>query len=234
MNPRFEIFIICSRLELVSLFHFFKCLANFFIKCFSDLYLCSWCVFQAIASAYLCFYIDAFCVCSQCNLSDSLCILSVCLAFNCHLQPHPLSLIHCHGAAATLTFLHGAALALTFFHGVVATLTFLCFPSNQSTSLRILRRARQIFWLSIVLNCRLRPKIVAFFGQQLEAKIRSVLEHRDYQVAWHTSTVNPETCFWLAQFHPNVADTIVIRIFLSRHDSQMIMEIQSLVQRCFK
>ena len=115
--------------------------------------------FTTIASVYICFYIDAFCVCSQCNLSDSPCILSVCLAFNCHLQPHPLALIHWHGAAATLTFLF--------------------FPSNQSTSLCTLRRARQIFWLSIVLNCRLRPKIVAFFGQQLEAKIRSVLEHPD-------------------------------------------------------
>ena len=125
--------------------------------------------FTTIASVYICFYIDAFCVCSQCNLSDSPCILSVCLAFNCHLQPHPLALIHWHGVAAALTFLHGAA----------AALTFLFFPSNQSTSLCTLRRARQIFWLSIVLNCRLRPKIVAFFGQQLEAKIRSVLEHPD-------------------------------------------------------
>ena len=115
--------------------------------------------FTTIASVYICFCIDAFCVCSQCNLSDSPCILSVCLAFNCHLQPHPLALIHWHGAAATRTFLF--------------------FPSNQSTSLCTLRRARQIFWLSIVLNCRLRPKIVAFFGQQLEAKIRSVLEQVD-------------------------------------------------------
>ena len=115
--------------------------------------------FTTIVSIYICFYIDAFCVCSQCNLSDSPCILSVCLAFNCHLQPHPLALIH--------------------WHGVAATLTFLFFPSNQSTSLCTLRRARQIFWLSIVLNCRLRPKIVAFFGQQLEAKIRSVLEQVD-------------------------------------------------------
>ena len=62
---------------------------NFFFKCFSD-----WCI-RCLCLCICLFLYRCICVCSQGNLSDSRCILSVCLAFNCHLQPHPLALIHC-------------------------------------------------------------------------------------------------------------------------------------------
>ena len=62
---------------------------NFFFKCFSD-----WCI-RCLCLCICLFLYQCICVCSQGNLSDSRCILSVCLAFNCHLQPHPLALIHC-------------------------------------------------------------------------------------------------------------------------------------------
>ena len=185
-------------------------------------------------------------MCSQCNLSDSLCVTLLRLAFNCHLHCHPLSLVHgsnpllslllhqsinksfcciricvssffvfacvyvfvfvlsfplslVHGqcAAATLNFFQTNqpmsvfviivscvfvfvflcvfvfALSLLDGQSAAATLTFLFFRTDQSASVhpsRTLRRARQIFSLSIVFNCRLRPKIVAFFLRQLEAK----------------------------------------------------------------
>ena len=65
------------------------------------------------------------------------------------------------------------ALSLLDGQSAAATLTFLFFCTDQSASVhpsRTLRPARQIFSLSIVFNCRLRPKIVAFFLRQLEAK----------------------------------------------------------------
>ena len=68
-------------------------------------FMCSVCFWQwKPLSAFVFMSMYYVCVLSV-ILSDSLCIMSVCLAFNCHLHPHPLSLIHCQCAAPATNFL---------------------------------------------------------------------------------------------------------------------------------
>ena len=115
----------------------------------------------------LCIY-----VASRCMLSDGFCITSVCLAFNCHLQP-----IHYLGSTMIGSIISNAQARRLFFSPTINQQLYM-----EATQSRVLRRPTQIFRLSIVFNCRLRPKIVAFFAGQLGGRIRSVSQAGDQQV----------------------------------------------------
>ena len=110
-----------------------------------------------------------FNVARRCMLSDGFCITSVCLAFNCHLQP-----IHYLGSTMIGSIISNAQARRLFFSPTINQQLYM-----EATQSRVLRRPTQIFRLSIVFNCRLRPKIVAFFAGQLGGRIRSVSQAGD-------------------------------------------------------